>query len=218
MLSKQLPSNLSFAQSITFSDFARMKRRSLLILSFLLVAGVGLFISDALHHRHSRTFPLSDGSQLTFRAITVGTNHSYCFGNVFQRIAARIPGNLFDKLLGNTVVNGPAYSATQVVFWFHVRKNPALASFDNIRVLPNGAAFSLYRMEPLDAAGNRLQKHQNGVEATFRSGDLGVGRAVTNLPPSLSTIRLKLSIWRGPADEHDFAEVTAPNPLYQKKP
>jgi hypothetical protein len=195
-----------------------MKRWSLLILLFLLVAGVGLFLSDALHRRHSRTFRLADGSELTFRATTVGTNHSYCFGNVFQRIAARIPGHLFDKLVGNTVVNAPSYSATHVVFWFDVKKNPALASFDNIRRLPNGAAFSLYWMQPLDMMGNTLQKHGWGVQATFGSGDLGVGCLVTNLPPTLSTIRLKLRIWRGPADEHDFAEITAPNPLYQKKP
>jgi hypothetical protein len=193
-----------------------MKRQSLLILLFLLVAGAGLFVWNVRHNTDARTFRLADGSQLTFRAVTVGTNHTYCFGNVFQRIAARIPGKLFDKLLGDTVVNAPAYSATHVVFWFHVRKHPDLASFDYIQLLPNGAASTLYRIQPLDAAGNRLQTGLSGARAIFGSGDLGEGWAVTNLPPTLPTIRLKLSIWRGPEHEHDFAELTTPNPLYKE--
>src|SRR6266511_2341436 len=106
-----------------------MKRRPLLILIILLVAGAGLFVWKSSRAARAETFLLADGSQLTFRGITVGTNHSHCFGNVFQRMAARIPGRIGEILSGNTLRKAPGSPSTNMVFWFLVRKNPSLLQY-----------------------------------------------------------------------------------------
>jgi hypothetical protein len=195
-----------------------MKRRPLLILLFVLVAGGGLFVWNATRDTQARTFLLADGSQLTFRAITVGTNHSYCFGNVFQRVAARIPGKLGDKLHGKTVVKAPGWRGTNVVFWFYVRKNPVLTSFVNIHQMPDGEERELFWMQPAFPKVDRSLRTTFSGRLRLPSGDLSEYCQVTNLPHTLPIVRLKLTIWRGPADEEESVEFTAPNPFYRKEP
>src|SRR5687767_8565790 len=100
-----------------------MKRRTLLFLFSLLVVGVGAFVWKSSREAPARTFLLADGSQLTFRGITIGTNHSHCLGNPLQRMAARIPGRLGEILHGRTVIKARASASESVVFWFLLRTN-----------------------------------------------------------------------------------------------
>lgn len=58
-----------------------------LVAAAFLVAVAWLIIS----YNHKPAFLLSDGSRLTYRGMTVGTNHSFHFGNVFQRLAWKVP-------------------------------------------------------------------------------------------------------------------------------
>jgi hypothetical protein len=158
-----------------------MKRRPLLILSFLLVAGVGLFVWNASRDALARTFLLADGSHLRFRALTAGTNYSGCCGNPFQRLAARIPGRLGEMLSGGDCI----------------RKNPSLPQFSYVISRPNGRAKALFRYQLVDDQGHELPDVMLGSDPT---------------------LRLKLTIWRGPADEEEPTEFIVPNPFYQKEP
>ena len=67
----------------------------------LLVAGGGAFVGVSVvqHLRvpSGETFVLSDGSRVTLRGVTVGTNSSFLFGTPLQRVLARLPGKVGEK-------------------------------------------------------------------------------------------------------------------------
>jgi len=195
-----------------------MKRRPLLMLFVLLVAGVGLFVWKSSRAAPDKIFMLADGSQLTFLAFTAGTNHSHCFGNPLQRVAAGIPGRLGEILSGGTLIKYPVSSSTNLVFWFSIRKNPSLASFNTVQPLANGRARALFRFRFKDDKGDDLPGSVFRSERQFRSGNVGMFTYSTNLPPASPTIRLKLTTWRGPADEEESTEFIAPNPRYRQQP
>ena len=195
-----------------------MKSRPLLIVLFVLVVGVGFFVWRSSRDAQTDTFTLADGSVLEFRGITVGSNHSYCFGNAFQRMAARIPGKLGDKLHANTVVKLTQSQKPPMVSWFVIRRSPGLAEFRLVQPRPDGRANALFRFELRDDRGSELSRLSSYIHHQLPSGDLAMMVLITNLPPTLPTIRLKLNIWRGPEDQHESAEFTAPNPLYRKQP
>ncbi len=95
-----------------------MKHRRLLILFALATAGVAVLVWAFSSRVEGTTFRLTNGERVTFRAVTVGSNTTYCFGNVLQRVAAHIPGQLGDKLSGGTRAETWHYSDSNVVFWF----------------------------------------------------------------------------------------------------
>jgi hypothetical protein len=181
-----------------------MKRRPLLFLLFLLVAGVGLFVWKSLRDAGANTFLLADGSQLTFRGITAGTNHSYICGNPLQRLGAWIPGRLGEMLSGGELAMSQGYYSTNLIVWFCIRKNPSMVQFSYVIPGPNGRAKALFRYQLVDDLGHELPDLMSTYSANF--------------PPASPTVRFKLTIWRGPADEEESTEFIAPNPLYRKKP
>jgi len=195
-----------------------MKRRLLLILFVLLVAGGGLFVWNASRDARADTFALADGSVLEFHGFTSGTNHSYCFGNPLQRMAARIPGKLGEMLHGKTVVKAPASASESAVFWFLIRTNSASAKFDMIRPLQDGGRKAMLRCKWQDDGGNDFGGSTRITLKQLPSGDLATYFSSYGVDLNSPTVHLKLSIWCGPGDKMIGAEFVAPNPLYRKQP
>jgi len=194
-----------------------MKRRPLLILLFLLVAGGGLFVWNASHDAQAESFVMVDGSRITFQAVTVGTNHSYCFGNVFQRLAARIPGRLGEITHGGTVFRFPTGSPTDVILWFRQREDSSRTN-DNLVSPTSGTRSKVYcRIKLKDDQGNGLSGGNGRSVGPFHSGDFAMFVFSTNVPPNSRMIRVRLESWYGTNDWRISGEFVVPNPLYRKQ-
>jgi hypothetical protein len=195
-----------------------MKRRPLLILLVLLVVGGGLFVWKSSRDAKTETFVMLDGTQITFQAVTVGTNQSYCFGNIFQRLAARIPGRLGDILNGGTVYRFPTDSPNDVIFWFRHREDSSRTNFNLIPPTSGASSMMYYRIKLKDDQGNELRGSTCRSVGQFPSGDFALFVLSTNVPTSSRTVRVRLEAWHGPSDWRESGEFTAPNPLYRKQP
>ncbi len=71
-----------------------VKRRNFIVLFVALLVTVVVITLIFFNDPSSRTFTLSNGDTLIFRGLSVGTNHNHCFGNLLQRMAARLPGSV----------------------------------------------------------------------------------------------------------------------------
>jgi hypothetical protein len=177
-----------------------------------------LVVWNASPGTQARTFLLADGSQLTFRGITVGTNHSYCFGNPFQHVAARIPGRLGEEWSGRTSVTAWSAPSNNVVFWFRVRKGSDSDSVETSRGIHDGSGNALYRFTFKDDGGKDVLNTEFYEGRNTRSGDGVMFVFCPKLSRASRTVRLKLTILRGPEDQEESAEFTASSPLYRKQP
>jgi hypothetical protein len=195
-----------------------MKRRPLVILLFLVLAGVGLVVWNASRDTRANTFLLADGSELIFRGVTVGTNHSRCLGNLFQRMTAWIPGQIGDAIHGKTVVKASASSSTRAVFWFLLRKNPTMSGFALNQPAPVGGEKALLRYQWEDEEGNDFGGSSFITWQQLPSGDLVTYFYSYGVDLNSPTIHLKLSTLCGPTDKWIATEFTAPNPHYRKQP
>jgi hypothetical protein len=194
------------------------KRRPLLILLFVFVAGVGLFVWRSARDARAESFVMLDGSRIAFQAVTVGTNQSHCFGNVFQRMAARIPGRLGEIMHGGTVFRFPTGSPTDVILWFREREDSSLTNFSLGIPASGSSSPGRRRIKLKDDQGNGLHGGNCRSVGPFHSGDIVLFVFSTNVPPSSRTIHVQLESWRGSKDWRVNGEFVVPNPLYRKQP
>ena len=173
---------------------------------------------NATRDAQSESFVMLDGSRITFQAVTVGTNQSYCFGNVFQRLAARIPGRLGEIMHGGTVFRFPTGSPTDVIFWFRERDDSSHTNFSlGIPALGSNSR-GHRRIKLKDDQGNGLYGDNCRSVGPFHSGDTALFVFSTNVPPSSRTIHVRLESRHGPKDWRVNGEFVVPNPLYRKQP
>src|SRR5438046_1140580 len=121
-----------------------MRRQRLLIL-LLLPPVVGLLLWQAIRDPRGHSYMLADGSKIIFFGVTVGTNHVCSFGGLLQQMIARLPAKLRDKFADATLIRAIQDGQTNAVFWFRLRKNPALKEFVYIQPTTNGGARALFR-------------------------------------------------------------------------
>ncbi len=98
-----------------------MTRARFYLLLLVVSIGLGALLWTLSSDVRGTTFRLNNGDQLTFLGSSVGTNGSYCYGNPFQRIAAKLPGGLGNAWSGGTLANSEDRRVTNIVFWFHYR-------------------------------------------------------------------------------------------------
>lgn len=101
-----------------------MKRPRLIVGAILLAAVVAFVVWNV--REPSRTFMLSDGTKVTLRGVTVGTNTTFYFGNPFQRILARMPGKMGAKFKSRISATSES-DQNCATFWFSYNrptKNP----------------------------------------------------------------------------------------------
>jgi hypothetical protein len=97
-----------------------VNRRRFLI--FLLVAvGVGALARKLSTPIEGTRFTLANGDQLVFRATTFGSNTTHCYGNIFQRLAAGLPGRIGKTITGDTMAEAWSRRHSDFVAWFTFR-------------------------------------------------------------------------------------------------
>jgi len=160
---------------------------------------------------------LADGSKIIFLGVTDGTNHIRSYGGLLQQMIARLPAKLRDKFADATLIRAIQDGQTNAVFWFRLRKNPALKEFVYIQPTTNGGARALFRLKFKDDLG---QNHTNTVHTErhrLPSGDDAWAAWATNYPSTSREVHLWLYRPPVPGEEGQPFEFRAPNPSYQDK-
>ena len=65
---------------------------------------------------------LADGTKLKLRNVALSEHPRYCFGNLFQKLGARIPGKTGDYLSGGNAPKLGDYSEPVLAAWFSVEE------------------------------------------------------------------------------------------------
>lgn len=181
-----------------------MKRRCLLIALLLIAAGVTALVWMSSSKVEGTTVKLTNGERLTFCAIGVGTNTTYCYGNILQRMAAHIPGSLGDRLSGGTCAESWHYNNSNIVLWFLCEGS--VKTFDRLR----------FRV--VDDLGVESEPYFDVNQAYSDGGTVGYYLHAGILPRRSRLIRLRVF----ETDDWDKAlllgELRIPNPLYRKFP
>jgi hypothetical protein len=223
-----------------------MKPRPLLILLFLLVVGcvgVGWLAWD---QTSPPVVPLSDGSWLELHGVTVGTNATFHYGPIWQRMAARVPGKFGQKYRGNFTVSTYASTATSITFWF-VRRGAPLqtnnvtpARINSVgqiiqtgQLLKPGVFTPVVSAVPIDGLKVNLRDEDGHGEPgfhMFRRANLAHNEeafywAVQAVPTQSPRIKLCVykfpggpSVLFGGSGGKRIGEILLPNPLYRKEP
>lgn len=181
-----------------------VKRKRLLIALLLATGTIAALVLIFSSKVEGTTLRLTNGERLTFCTVTVGSKTTYCYGNVFQRMAARIPGQLGDKLSGGTRAESWHYSDSNMVFWF--RCEGGVGVFDRIR-------FRVVDEQGIESDpyfdNNHVYSDSSTVICYLHAGIL---------PRRSRHIRLRIS----EADKWDvplpIGEFRIPNPLYGNFP
>lgn len=99
-----------------------MKRWVLFVVMLLLAAGAGVWWWLTASSAAGQPLTLSDGSIITFRAVTFGTNHTYYGGGTGQRLARLVPAKWRPRL----GLRGPNMRTGQptLVVWTTTRRPP----------------------------------------------------------------------------------------------
>jgi hypothetical protein len=181
-----------------------MKRARLLTLLLLGVAGIGALMWTFSSHVEGTTLKLSTYERLTFCAVNVGSNTTHCFGNILQRMAARIPGQLGDKLSGGSRAESWHYSNSNMVFWF---------------LCEGGAGtFNRVHFRVVDEQGIESDPSFDRNQAYSDSGTEGYYVHAGILPRRSRAIRLRVLEDGKLGELMLVGEYRIPNPLYRKYP
>lgn len=201
-------------------DHLAMKRQRLFIL-LSLVAMAGLLLWQFRRDPRGRVYALADGSKIIFLGVTVGTNHIRSYGGLLQQMIASLPGPLRDKFADTTLIRANIDGQTNAVFWFRIRKNPALKKFVYIQPTTNGGAKALFRSKFKDELGqnltNNIYNNIYGLQNELPSGDYAYAAWATNFPSTSREVRLWM--YRPPVSQEEVQplEFRALNPFYPDK-
>ena len=181
-----------------------MKRRRLLIALLLIAAGITVLAWMLSSKVERTTLKLTNGERLTFCAIGVGTNTTYCYGNILQRMAAHIPGSLGDRLSGGTRAESWHYSDSNIVLWF----------------LCEGGVGVFHRIQfrVVDEQGIESDPYFDRNSAYSDGDTVGYFVHAGILPRRSPRIRLRISEADKWGEPLPVGELHIPNPLYGKYP
>ncbi|MBM3838359.1 MAG: hypothetical protein FJ398_10410 [Verrucomicrobia bacterium] len=141
------------------------------LITLFLIAGIALFLlPPKTSIGHTVTF--SDGTTMTLRQVTYGTEHSYYEKQIWRRVVSLLPRKLIEKLgVKRSVMK---VSRPSVVFWLERRGN-GLASGDPQLVLCDADGFGIssgYSMMRVGPPGNCVEGWASEFwprrEGTFR--------------------------------------------------
>ena len=179
------------------------RRRLVLSISVITacVAALALLVFPRVEGTYIR---LRHGEKLTFCATTVGSNTTYCFGNVLQRVAARIPGQLGAKLSGGTRAESWHYNNSNVVFWFLCEEGDRTVDRIHFRVV--------------DERGIESDPYFDRVEAYSDGDTIGYYFQAGILPRRSRQIRLRVFEADKSGELLPTGEFQIPNPLCAKFP
>lgn len=180
------------------------KRGLLLVVLLLLVAGTGLLFWSVTSPVRGTAFVLANGEQIIFRDLSVGSNSTHCYGNIFQRMAARIPGPIGDKLSGDTRAEAWTYKDTDVAFWFLYRGAKRPISSLNIRLS--------------DDDGFEASPFFETREFQLKEGETGLYLNAGILPRRSRTMTLHLSERSTAGTLQPLGKLRITNPLFEKYP
>src|SRR5688572_2649590 len=204
-----------------------MKRVTLLIIPMLLALGLVVAGWRAWDQTSAPPILLSDGSWIEFCTVTVGSNSTYRFGTVWQRLLARIPGKLGQKYGGKYIVSAGYDSPTNVIFWL-VRRGAtnwanqlnAAASEDPLPAyqlpkLTRPGSFTPYssgtpsggiRVNVKDDQGEGEPGFENFRQARLPNGDLAMFWSAKAVPRHSPALKLCLYGARGGAGGRRLGE------------
>ena len=112
-----------------------MKRPGFIAVVFLL-ALIIVFIVWSVREP-GRTFVLSDGTKVTLRGVTVGSNTTFYFGNPFQRMLARVPGKIGKKFKSRISANSED-NQNCATFWFTYNRPTTNSDYIGVRLIDDG--------------------------------------------------------------------------------
>src|SRR5687767_4723670 len=108
-------------------------KRPRLIAGVILLAVVVAFVVWNVREP-GRTFVLSDGTKVTLRGVTVGTNTTFYFGNPFQRMLARVPGEMGAKFRSRISANSES-DQNCATFWFSYNRPTTNFHYMEVRLI-----------------------------------------------------------------------------------
>src|SRR2546426_2363253 len=75
-------------------------RGTLIVLGLLVLGTAAILLWRYLDRQPATRVVMGDGTEVILRAVTVGTNHSYVAGNLFQRVLAPFASSNLSARLG----------------------------------------------------------------------------------------------------------------------
>ena len=173
-----------------------MKRR-LLPLFLALFAAVLLW---ALFSSGKHRVQLADGTTLTFHGVTVGLSNRYCFGNVAQRVAAKLPWSWAQKFAASTLLTVPTARDTHLVVWVTYRGAAPRAGRFRFRCVHDGGTNEL--------ALSGITKYG------LPSGESATGFYTAFWPRRSKRFTLQALDVDAPSAKETLWEIRVPNPLH----
>ena len=115
------------SQTMKAMFVSKLKTAAALTSALIGLGGAGSLVVATVARGPTDTFVLSDGTQAKLLGVTVGTNTTFRFGSVFERLQARLPGQAGAGAAARISARTDPDVQASVVFWFsydHPSKSP----------------------------------------------------------------------------------------------